>query len=54
MFVLVVVRQHEEQSAGGESFLVLGVVVPKCRWLHIIVRISTSGNDVCVGGCKTT
>ena len=53
MLVLVLVRQHEEQSAGG-GFLVLGVVVSKCRWLHIIVGISAQGNDVCVGGCKST
>ena len=46
MFVLVVARQHEEQSAG-EGVFSFG------RWLHIIVRISTQGHGVCVGGGKT-
>ena len=75
MFVLVVVRQHEEQLAGGQCFLLWGLCVlaaiwvptvfvaypsavrfltSKLRWLHLIVRIIAQGNDVCVGGCKTT
>ena len=53
MFVLVVARQDEEQSAGEGFFSFGGGCVKNEGWFTF-VGISTQGNDVCVGGCKST
>ena len=36
MFVLVVVRQHEEQLAGGSVFLLWGLCVLAAIWVQTV------------------